>query len=54
MSTDQTPLTTPPRPGHYWQQEASGEWRQVRPINWFWLAQYAARIKREGNDNANG
>ena len=40
-STESTPPTTPPRPGHYWQYDEGRGWHEVRPLNWFWLLKHA-------------
>lgn len=47
MTTEHPPR--PPRAGYYWQLDECG-WREVRPVNWFWLSQYYAKQRK--NDDS--
>jgi hypothetical protein len=46
--------TTPLAPGYYWEHTAGLGWRQVRPMNWFWLAQYQAKQAKKLDSPAAG
>lgn len=48
MNTTPPPMPTErPKPGHYWQYDPTG-WRQVRPLNWFWLLRHTAPAAERG------
>lgn len=52
MTTNEHP-PRPPRAGYYWQLDAAG-WREVRPVNWYFLQQYYARKAKEHNNDHRG
>lgn len=42
----------PAAPGYYWQYDAGIGWHQVRPMNYWHLRQYQARMAREAEQHA--